>query len=377
MIRNDYKIFSVLLLILFICSYDVAAQKMIGVFIDTLYNAFDISNYMYNLHGFLPIISPITEPAVGYGGVLAGVFFIPKKDGDTTRFQMPDMVAAMGGLTENGTWFAGVGYIGFWKKDRIRYRGIFGYADVNLKYYGSGDGVLEENPIKFNLSSYFFLQQAIFRIGNSKFFLGGRYMFSKTKITAFQDEEIIQPIDFELTNSGVGLITEYEKLNNILSPTKGLRINLSYDQYLNALGGDRDFGRLSFFTYYYQPVLKNWTAGFRVESLLAVGDAPFYMLPYISLRGVPVMRYQGEVTALIETEQQVMFTMRWGIVAFGGYGQTFNYSNDLKKGSKAWNAGAGFRYLIARRLGLKMGIDVARGPEQWAIYVVFGSAWIR
>ena len=38
----------------------------------------------------------------------------------------------------------------------------------------------------------------------------------------------------------------------------------------------------------------------------------------------------------------------------------------MEAGDTAWNAGAGFRYLIARSLGLKMGIDIARGPEDWA-----------
>jgi hypothetical protein len=69
-----------------------------------------------------------------------------------------------------------------------------------------------------------------------------------------------------------------------------------------------------------------------------------------------------------------MITKRWGVVGFAGYGQTIN---DNTGGSKAWNAGGGFRYLIARLFGLKMGIDVARGPEDWAFYVVFGSAWMR
>jgi hypothetical protein len=39
--------------------------------------------------------------------------------------------------------------------------------------------------------------------------------------------------------------------------------------------------------------------------------------------------------------------------------------------------GAGFRYKIARLLGLRMGVDVARGPEEWAFYIVFGNAWIK
>jgi hypothetical protein len=33
------------------------------------------------------------------------------------------------------------------------------------------------------------------------------------------------------------------------------------------------------------------------------------------------------------------------------------------------------RYLIARKLGLYAGIDVARGPEDTVVYVQVGSAW--
>ena len=49
----------------------------------------------------------------------------------------------------------------------------------------------------------------------------------------------------------------------------------------------------------------------------------------------------------------------------------------MEAGDLAWNAGAGFRYMIARMMGLKMGLDVARGPEVSAIYVVFGTSWMK
>ena len=90
---------------------------------------------------------------------------------------------------------------------------------------------MPENGLEFNISSYFFLQQAIFRLGESSFFLGGKYQLGKSTITAF-DESKIPERDIDLINSGVGLITEYENFNNILSPTKGLRVNLTYDQFL-------------------------------------------------------------------------------------------------------------------------------------------------
>jgi hypothetical protein len=350
-------------------------EKKQSTFIDTLDNHVDLSNYLLNLSGFLPIVSPITEPAVGYGAAVAGIFFIPKKKSDKRLFQMPDIVGVAGGLTENGTWFGGVGYAGFWNEDRVRYRGVFGYGDINLKYYGSGS--LKNYSTEFTLSSYFFLQQAIFRIGNSKFLLGGRYQLGKS--TVFTNaKENIPSRDIDLINSGIGVIAEYENFNNILSPTEGLRANLTYDQFLKFLGSDRDFSKFTLFSHYYLPLSNSWVSGFRFESQITVGDTPFYMLPFIYLRGIPVMRYQGEITALLETEQLVMLTNRWGIVGFGGVGKTYNYDNNqIVEGKSAWNLGTGFRYLIARMLGLKMGIDIARGPEDWGIYVVFGSSWLK
>jgi hypothetical protein len=47
-------------------------------------------------------------------------------------------------------------------------------------------------------------------------------------------------------------------------------------------------------------------------------------------------------------------------------------SFDDCESASAW--GGGFRRLIARRLGMYMGIDVAKGPEDTAYYIQAGSA---
>jgi hypothetical protein len=349
-------------------------EKKAHPFRDTLDNAFDISHYLYTLHGFLPVIAPITEPAVGYGAAGAGLFFIPKKDKGDGKFRFPDIVAAGGGYTQNHTWFTGGGYFGFWKEDHIRYRGAGGYADVKLKYYGLGDGFLSDYPVSFTIQAYGFVQQAIFRLGDSHFLLGGKYIFTHTNVTG-KILPWVDPHDIQLTNSGIGLIGEFENYDNILSPEKGFRINLTFNQYLEALGSDRNYGRVTTFVHCYQPLFdRHWIPGLRLEYQMATGNPPFYAYPFLYMRGVPAMRYQGRHTFLAETEQMVMITRRWGVVGFGGYGHTFNKENN---GTAAWNAGGGFRYLIARLLKMKMGIDVARGPEKWAVYMVVGSAWLR
>ena len=368
------------LIAVILTSYDKAeAQTKKGTFRDTTDNAFDISKFLLELNGFLPILSPITEPAVGYGAIGVGVYFISKKEEQGQGFQMPDIVGAGGGLTENGTWLVGGGYFGFWKNNSIRYRGVLGYADVNLKYYGTGGDYLAENPISFSLTAFVTLQQAMFRIAKSNFWLGGNYIFSKTQITLFEDSDIswLDPYDFDLINSGVTLLTQYESFNNILSPSKGVSVELDLRSYFEFLGSTQNSQRLTFSTVGYTPLMDRWVAGIRVESMLASQDTPFFMLPYVNLRGVPAMRYQGEMTLLAETEQYVRAYKRWGLVGFAGYGRNIPDLESWDGGDNVWNAGGGFRYLLARQLGLQMGMDVGRGPEGWAFYIIFGSAWLR
>jgi len=49
---------------------------------------------------------------------------------------------------------------------------------------------------------------------------------------------------------------------------------------------------------------------------------------------------------------------------------------DTPAGPVHFGYGVGFRYLIARKLGLGAGLDIARCPEETTFYIIFGSAWI-
>jgi hypothetical protein len=360
----------------------VHAQKSPSKFRDTLDNAFDVSHFLKDLHGVLPIAAPITEPAVGYGADVALLYFFSKKEKKKKpkKTGIPDIMGAAGGYTSNDTWFAGMGYLGFWNEDKIRYRGVAGYGDIKLKYYKTLDLLQKDISGEFNIKSFFTLQQVKFRLGKSNYFLGGKYTFAKTNIEfpKIFDFPEIDPLDFDIVNSGISIIGEFENYNNVFSPNQGMRIHLSYLQNLEIIGSDRNWGKVTFSSVFYFPVSRVWVPAIRIESLLATGDAPFYSKPFIGLRGVPAMRYQGDLTLLAETEQSFnMFSSRWDLVAFGGIGTAFKSLDDLTAGPAVWSAGGGFRYLIARLFGLKMGVDVARGPEDWAVYVVFGSAWLR
>ena len=74
---KNFKSFTLLLILGFGFTLSNYAQKEEpqSKYRDTLDNALDLSNFLMNLHGVLPIVMPITEPAVGFGAAAAGIYF--------------------------------------------------------------------------------------------------------------------------------------------------------------------------------------------------------------------------------------------------------------------------------------------------------------
>ena len=68
-------------------------------------------------------------------------------------------------------------------------------------------------------------------------------------------------------------------------------------------------------------------------------------------------------------------TPRWALLGFLGAGRAWGSSTEFGDAETVTSWGAGLRYLIARRLGIYMGLDLAKGPEETAIYIQAGSAW--
>ncbi len=49
---------------------------------------------------------------------------------------------------------------------------------------------------------------------------------------------------------------------------------------------------------------------------------PFFLRPFVQLRGVPAMRFKGDQAASLEIEARWQFRGRWSAVVFGSTGTT-------------------------------------------------------
>jgi hypothetical protein len=93
------------------------------------------------------------------------------------------------------------------------------------------------------------------------------------------------------------------------------------------------------------------------------------------MRGIAAMRYQGQDMALAELEARYDVTPRWSIVGFTGTGKAVEDGQSFSDTDYQSVVGGGFRYLVARQLNMRVGVDAAKGPEEWAYYITVGHAW--
>lgn len=344
-------------------------------------NAFDLSSFLLEHNGVLPVVIPITEPAVGYGGGAALLYFHKRKK--KYKSYVPLNVSGIMGLaTENKTWVAGAFHSHIFGENRVRTITAIIKPDVRYKYYGNDSDFLAKNPLGVNLDSWFFFQKAQVRLGKTKFYVGASYSYFTSNISfdAIPDSPLLNLILSKLnTNSTISSIkptATYDNRDNAFTPTKGIEAELSLNHSAKWLGSDDDFSTLNTDFFGYQPVTSKLNSAWRFQGSYLLGDAPFYAYPYISLRGVPVMRYQNEITVVAETEWSYNIHKRWWLTAFSGAGSAVSDLNELRSAKWAYNIGTGFRYRIARLLGVNMGTDFAWGNgKDFAFYVVFGTSW--
>lgn len=374
------------MLILLLKTIPASGNPFFSQFIDVKDGRLDMSEWLAGKTGFLPIPIMISDPAVGYGGGLGLAFFHessenPRQDkGDADMLSLPPSVSFLvGAATENDSWLAGGGHFGSWKQDSIRYSGLIGYGSLNLRFYGidSDAEFPDGSGLDFNIKGYVLFQELTFRVGESNFFVGGRYSYFKleTDVDLIGDIPGFPNEDTDDATAGLGLIINYDSRDNIVSPGSGHLAKLHTMVYNKIFGGDYNFTKIKASSYSYWPILKSVVLGARIEWDFADGNIPFYDVPYINMRGIPSMRYQAEHVIVGELEARWDLTCRWSLVGFGGGGVTADSIGDFGDQSIKFAGGAGFRYLIARRFGLRVGLDVAVGPEDTVVHMGVGSAW--
>lgn len=341
---------------------------------------FDVSAFLDTAYGFVPVIAPITEPAIGYGAAGALVFIDRHPPAHDQEFVRPNIAMAGGLATENGTEGLFAGHLGTWMDGRLRTLAAVADMDVNLEFFGLGGQGNPGDSLDYSIAAQGGVIGGNYKLGDTPYWLGLRYLKATTRV-AFDipatDPPGITPEDRDLQLAALTPSLTLDMRNNFFTPTQGWYVDLAVPIFRKDLGSDRDFETATLLAMHYRPLHDALFFAVRAGAKTSSDGTPFYLRPFVWLRGVQALGYQGEQAAEIEAELRWQLHTRFSLVGFGGAGIA---RSDIAPGDedKSVSAGGlGFRYLIARKHGLHMGLDVAFGPDDPVLYVIFGSAWMR
>lgn len=332
--------------------------------------------------GFLPIVIPFNEPVFGFGAVLGLAYFHPQ-DAEVARERAggrdvpPSTTFGLGAYSENGTWALAGGHHGVWRDGRVRYLGALTYASANLNFYGIGADIVPGGfSIPFEIEGWGIVQKAKVRLGNSPFFLGGKYSYLASDV-AFR---FTTDLALEGTSklAGLSVLLDYDTRDNSFTPNHGSYVKTSFTRFADKLGGDFNYNGFDLEMFRWWLLFRERVVfGGRFELHHAGDGAPFYALPWVGLRGIPAYRFLGRYAVTAEIEPRWKLDKRWSVLGFYGTGRAAKHFDTLDDAERASSYGAGFRYLVARKLGLAIGADIAKGSEDTILYLAFGNSWSR
>jgi hypothetical protein len=219
------------------------------------------------------------------------------------------------------------------------------------------------------------VQQLVRRIPETDWYAGGRFTYASTqsRFASGTPGDIPQRA-LDSAIGKLGFVVDHDSRDNIFTPSRGSFFEAEAAFARGALGSDSRYETLYARGYAWHPA-GDFVLGIRGDARLSRGDVPFYAQPYIVLRGVPAVRYQDRNALVAETEVRWNLDSRWAFIGFGGIGKAYGRRLAWSAADAVVAGGAGFRYLVSRKLGMYAGLDVARGPEDTAVYIQVGSAW--
>jgi hypothetical protein len=324
---------------------------------------------------FVFIPYPITEPAIGTG-LLAGPVWLRDAPQGESGPKKPQAFGAGALWTDGGSR----GIVAFdhraWGDTRWRTTAVAAKFDLDLTYSGLSPVLDESRGFTLHLKGAGIEGDKGLGDGPNSLLLRLISGTAEAQFDASVPTELAnEPKKATVTSLGVGWSRDTR--DSVFTPSTGNVLSAGLTAYPQALGSSFDAQSLTLQWITYQSGLGKGTLGVNSKMDFSFGNPPFYLRPYISLRGIPALRYPGEQVASVETEYRWPVNALWDLLVFGGVGTARADIDGITGRKSVATGGVGIRFKVRKLFGLTFGLDFAQGPEGEVTYVQIGNAWSR
>jgi outer membrane protein assembly factor BamA len=270
----------------------------------------------------------------------------------------------------------GAGFKLYLAGDRYRAALSAGYGNLHLQYYGaSSDSPFFDHPAGFLVRGTLLDGSLQVRVANH-LYAGLKARYLNPVVTLDRPIDSLPDLRAEFELAALGVVGEYDTRDNVWYPVSGSRGDIEVLRYASQSGSDETFLTLDASYSGYWGLSERLVFVGNVRAAHAGDDTPFFMLPFVSIRGFPAGQYMDQSVVQGETELRWMFRNNFGAVVFAGAGIAAPGFTSLGDGRDAYGFGGGLRYSISDVDKLNLGIDVAYGSsDNVAVYFRVSEAF--
>jgi outer membrane protein assembly factor BamA len=179
--------------------------------------------------------------------------------------------------------------------------------------------------------------------------------------------------------SGFGVSLDWDTRDSVLYPRKGVFFQLTADTYETMTGSDFAFTSLKLDCREYFLVAPNQVLAFQAYIRSTSGEVPFYKLAFLGgesiMRGYYKGRFRDKDILAVQAEYRVMVTKRIGVAGFAGLAEVFPGFADFKLNDIKYSVGTGVRYVVNKREGTTLRLDMAWGKASFGLYITAQEAF--
>ncbi|MCK5846105.1 MAG: BamA/TamA family outer membrane protein [Bacteroidales bacterium] len=346
-------------------------------------------------YALIPIVS--YNRSFGYqAGFMANAYFnINKKD----TISPVSMIGTMGSYFQNKTLFAGIFNKSYFAEDTWRTMTAAFYGNINFQTYINFIEILNNNKdylpeippipqpiidslnldeskiVDYNMKVamvYFNIKRAVV----PHLYIGAQASYTKT-VTEFASQELLTQTEYLF---GFGLASEYDNRDFVMNPTNGINIKLNTNSFLESLGSSSEYHKIDFTLNKYFHLSDKAIIMGRLYGITSFGNVPFSGQNVVGrddMRGYSKGEHRANIVYNMQTEYRWNFYNKWGMVAFGGIGMAFDDFNGKNYSGILPSIGAGIRYKAIESRNINIGIDIAKGINDWGLYFRVGEAFTR
>ncbi len=179
--------------------------------------------------------------------------------------------------------------------------------------------------------------------------------------------------------SGFGVSLDWDTRDGVLYPRKGVFFQLTADTYGAMTGSDFAFTSLKLDCREYFLVAPDQVLALQAYFRSNSGEVPFHKLALLGgeslMRGYYKGRFRDKDILAVQAEYRVMVTKRIGVVGFAGLADVFPDFSEFDLKTIKYSVGTGVRYMVNKREGTTLRMDMAWGKANFGLYFTAQEAF--